>query len=119
MISIKVILEKLNRRAGVVGSLVCSHDGMVVESALGDRFDGEALAALASSVDMAIGNGCKAIEFHRYTRYQITSSSGNLILTDLGKSLFVVILDASADLPQINVEIFQASNEIKKHVNIG
>jgi predicted regulator of Ras-like GTPase activity (Roadblock/LC7/MglB family) len=119
MTSIKLALEKLNKRPGVAGSLVCGRDGMIIETALGERFNGEVLAAMASSVDIAIVNACAAVKFHRYTRYQVVSNNGQMIITDLGRFLFVVILEANANLPQINVEIFQASNEIKKNANIG
>lgn len=119
MSQLKAILEKFNRNEGVVGSLICGHDGIVVETALGDRFNANEMAALVSSVHLAVANGVEDFKFNRANRYQMASQSGSLIITDLGRGLFVAALTGGADTAAINGEIFQAANEIKKLANLG
>ncbi|MBI5179154.1 MAG: roadblock/LC7 domain-containing protein [Nitrospinae bacterium] len=119
MSGIGMVLKKICAKPGVTGALVCGHDGLVVESALGERFDPDALSALASAIDMALANTCTDAGFGKYSRFLVSANNGGMIITDLGRSLFVVVTDSSANVAQINVEVFQASNEIKKQVNLG
>jgi len=119
MNGIKATLKKVAAKPGIAGALVCGHDGIVVESHLSERFNPDSLSALASAIDVAVGNACKGASFGKYTRYQVSANHGGIIITDLGRSLFVVITDAAANIAQVNVEVFQASNEIKKQVNLG
>ncbi len=119
MSQLKAILEKFNRNEGVTGSLICGHDGIVVETALGEQFNAHEVAALVSSVHLAVSNAMEDFKFNRANRYQMTSQSGSLIICDLGRGLFVAALSAGADSAAINGEIFQAANGIKKHANLG
>lgn len=119
MSQLKTILEKFNRNEGVVGSLICGHDGIVVEAALGAQFNPHEMAALVSSVHLAVANGVEDFKFNRANRYQMASQNGSLVISDLGRGLFVAALTAGADAAAINGEIFQAANEIKKHANLG
>ncbi len=119
MNQLKIILEKFNRREGVDGSLICGHDGIVVEKALAERFNADEMAALVSSVHLAVSNAVEDFGYGRATRFQMGSSRGTLVITDLGRGLFAALLAAGADAAAINVEIFQAANEIKKHANLG
>ena len=119
MNQLKTILEKFNRNQGVEGSMICGHDGIVVETALGERFNAHEMAALVSSVHLAVMNGVEDFKFNRANRYQIASRNGSLIICELGRGLFVAALAGGADPAAINVEIFQAANEIKKHANLG
>jgi predicted regulator of Ras-like GTPase activity (Roadblock/LC7/MglB family) len=47
------ILKELNKEVGVIGSLVVTPDGIVVESALGPDLDSDTVGALASNVIIA------------------------------------------------------------------
>lgn len=119
MSQLKTILEKFNRSGGVEGSLICGHDGIVVESALGARFNAHEMAALVSSVHLAVANGVEDFKFNRANRYQMASRNGSLVVCDLGRGLFVAALAGGTEAAAINAEIFQAANEIKKHANLG
>ncbi|MBI5638762.1 MAG: roadblock/LC7 domain-containing protein [Nitrospinae bacterium] len=119
MSQLKAILEKFNRTEGVEGSLICGHDGIVVESALGARFNAHEMAALVSSVHLAVANGVEDFKFNRANRYQMASRNGSLVVCDLGRGLFVAALAGGTEVAAINAEIFQAANEIKKHANLG
>lgn len=119
MSQLKTILEKFNRNEGVTGSLICGHDGIVVEAVLGAQFNPHEMAALVSSVHLAVSNGVEDFKLNRANRFQMASQNGSLIISDLGRGLFVAALTAGADAAAINGEIFQAANEIKKHANLG
>ena len=119
MSQLKSILEKFNRAEGVEGSLICGHDGIVVESALGEQFNANEMAALVSSVNLAVANGVEDFKFSRANRFQMVSQKGSMVISDLGRGLFVAVLSGNADAMAINAEIFQAANEIKKHANLG
>ncbi len=119
MSRLKAILEKFNRNEGVEGALICGHDGIVVESALAERFNSHEMAALVSSVHLAVGNCVEDFKYGRANRFQMTSQNGSLVISDLGRGLFVAVLSGGADAAAINAEIFQTANEIKKHANLG
>jgi predicted regulator of Ras-like GTPase activity (Roadblock/LC7/MglB family) len=119
MNQLKTVLDKFNRSEGVEGSMICGHDGIVVEEALGGRFNASEMAALVSSVHLAVTNGVEDFKFNRANRYQMASRNGSLIICELGRGLFVALLAGGADPGAINIQIFQAANEIKKHANLG
>ncbi len=119
MSQLKSILEKFNHNEGVEGSLICGHDGIVVESVLGGRFDAHEMAALVSSVHLAVGNCVEDFQYGRANRFQMSSQNGSLVISELGRGLFVAVLSGGVDAAAINAEIFQAAKEIKKHANLG
>lgn len=119
MTPIRTILEKFNRARGVAGSLICGHDGIIVESSLSERFDPDEIAALASSANLSVAGICEDLDYQRHTRYQIVATKGSVIIVNLGRGLFVAILDRDTEAADININIFQTANEIKKVANLG
>lgn len=116
---LKLILEKFNHNPGVAGSVVCTRDGILIESRLSERFSDETISALVSSVGLTLNNVCRNLDYECFSRYQIFASKGNLIIVDIGKSFFVALLEKHADPAQVNVAIYQAANELKKQANLG
>lgn len=116
---IKAVLERFNRTGGVTGSLICGHDGIIIESALSERFNSDELAALASSVSLSVAAACEEFGYLRYTRYQMVANKGTVIIANVGRGLFVAILERDAEPSTVNVNLFQAANEIKKMANLG
>lgn len=119
MSALKQVLEKFNSNKGIVGSLVCTRDGILIEADLSERFEKETLSALVSSVTLAVSNTCKNLEFENFSSYHIVANKGDMIISDLEKSIFVVMLEKGADKSAINVEIFQTATQLKKLVAIG
>lgn len=116
---LSLILEKFNDNPGVVGSIVCTRDGILIESRLSERFNDETISALVSSVGLTLNSVCRSLDYEKFSRYQIFASKGDVIIVDIGKSFFVALLDKATDSAQINVAIYQAANELKKQANLG
>ncbi len=119
MSGLKLILEKFNGNPGVAGSIICTRDGILIESLLSERFNDETIAALVSSVGLTLNNVCRNLDYECFSRYQIFASRGNVIIMDIGKSFFVALLAREADPAQINAAIYQTANELKKQANLG
>ena len=119
MSQIKPLLSKFNKSAGVIGSLICTHDGMIIESELSERFDREMVSALISSVGLSLSAACDELEYNNFSKFIVTASKGNVLLANLGKSFFIGLLDRSVDTQKINVAVFQVTNELKKLSVIG
>ncbi len=115
---IRTAIEKFNKTMGVTGALVCTYDGILIEGQISERFDRDMLSALASSVGLALKNACKEMAFSSYSQYHITASRGDMVISDLGSSLFVVILEKGIDIGSVNAEMFQTANQIKKIVSM-
>ena len=116
---IKPLLSKFNKNEGVMGSLICTHDGMVIESEIGERFDREMISALISSVGLSLSTACGELGYGHFSRFLVKASKGNVLLANLGKSFFVGLLDRAVDSQKINVAVFQVTNELKKLSVIG
>lgn len=119
MSQIKPLLSKFNKSAGVIGSLICTHDGRIIESELSERFDREMISALISSVGLSLSTACGELGYDYFSRFLVTASKGNVLLANLGKSFFIGLLDRSVDTQKINVAVFQVTNELKKLSVIG
>lgn len=119
MSQIKPLLGKFNKSEGVIGSLVCTHDGMIIESMLSERFDREMISALISSVGLSLSIACGELGYDYFSRFLVTASKGNVLLANLGKSFFVGVLDKNIDKHKINVAVYQVTNELKKLSVIG
>ncbi|GMT42504.1 MAG: hypothetical protein IEMM0002_0915 [bacterium] len=113
------VLKKFNGNAGVVGSLVCTRDGMLIESSLSERFNDELISALVSSVCLVIDSVCLNLECSGFLNYRVSASSGDMIIVDLGRSIFVAILSNTAELSLINVALYQVTAELKKQASLG
>lgn len=119
MSEIKPLLKKFNQSAGVIGSLICTHDGMIIESELSERFDREMVSALISSVGLSLSTACGELGYNYFSKFHVTASKGNVLLANLGKSFFITLLDRGVDTQKINVAVFQITNELKKLSVIG
>ncbi len=116
---LKLVLEKFNDNPGVAGSIVCTRDGILIESRLSERFNDDTISALVSSVGLMLNNVCRSLDYEPFSRYHMFASRGNVIIVDLGKSFFVALLEKTVDSAQINVAIYQAANELKKQAHLG
>jgi predicted regulator of Ras-like GTPase activity (Roadblock/LC7/MglB family) len=119
MSQIKPILGRFNEAEGVIGSLVCTHDGIIIESELSERFDREMISALISSVGLALSTTCNELGYEYFSRFYLSATKGNILLANLGKSFFVGLLEKKVDQQKINVAVYQATSELRKHSVIG
>jgi uncharacterized protein len=103
---LKPLLEGLASRSDVLGAAVVSGEGLVIESALPAGSDGEALAALATTLLRGAGElgaagglgalGTAILEFDQGPAVvtALTTGAGLLVLarpdTDLGELLYLI-----------------------------
>ncbi len=107
-------LRDLIRVPGVLGALVATTDGIVVTSRLDTGLDEDAAAALVSSLlacTTALLGNCGQ---PRASRLVLRASRGKIIVTDLGHSYLVVVIDRDLDLSQGLVEIESAARELRR-----
>ena len=119
MSQIKPILGKFNESNGVVGSLICTHGGIIIESAISERFDREMISALVSSVGLSLSNATRELGYEHFSRFHVSASKGTVVLANLGESFFVGLLEKKVETEKINVAVYQATNELKKLSVIG
>ena len=111
---INTILDQLNSTEGVKGSLIITPDGMPVTSQLPENQDEEALAAVSSSIYLAISKSMEKLNTGGVIRYALCAEFGRTFLVDLGKMILIVLAEKEIKLAKVNVAIFQAANSIRK-----
>jgi predicted regulator of Ras-like GTPase activity (Roadblock/LC7/MglB family) len=108
------VLDELNTRPGIRGSLVATPDGMVVASCLQGTFDPETAAALTS----ALLGGAHEVARHcggrSMSRFVLVSTRGKVIMVDLGNAYLVVVTDRHIDLKDGLIEIESAAQTLRK-----
>jgi predicted regulator of Ras-like GTPase activity (Roadblock/LC7/MglB family) len=114
MNSLKSVLKSLCGPGGMIGALIITRDGMVIESYVDDGTDAETVGAFMSQVALTIRNGLAPLGQTAFSRYIMQSSQGRVYLEDLGKSILIALSPLDVDTGKVNVALFQAANEIKK-----
>lgn len=114
MNSLKSTLKILCNNKQISGALVITKDGMIIESDLGDKFDGETIGAFMSLVAVTIKNSLNSMGHEDFTRYVMQSDNGQIYLVDMGKSFLISLTERDIDTGEINIALFQAANGIKK-----
>jgi uncharacterized protein len=108
------ILDGLNARPGIRGSLVATPDGMVVAARLNGTFDPEVAAALTSTLLAGaheVGEQCGQQQVHRFV---LVATRGKVIMLDLGNAYLVVLTDRHIDMSQGLIEIESAAKALRK-----
>ncbi len=108
----KSVLEALNQVAGVRGSMVVTHDGMVVASALSKALDRDTVAAVASTVVRKTLQALESAGFGTLRRYDMKSSHGRMVFVDTGRAYLIVVTEKEIDIGPVGIEIQSASRRI-------
>ena len=107
------LLAKLGANPGVIGCLVATTDGIVVESHLADM-DQDAAAAFVSSLLVHAAGLLTRFGHSRMEQFELRASRGKIIVTDLGNAYLVVVTDRALDLDQGRVEIKSAAKALSR-----
>jgi predicted regulator of Ras-like GTPase activity (Roadblock/LC7/MglB family) len=110
---VRRILKGLNDIVGVRGSMVVSHDGMVIAACLGPALDEDRVAAIASTVVHKTSNALGKQEVEQFTRFTMTASQGKMIFTDTGIAYLVVVMDQRIDIGPAELEVESAARRIR------
>lgn len=103
------ILAKLNKTAGVRGSMVVNRDGIVAASDLGVEADEASIGAVASSILTALEGALKRIRMGKFSRFIITGSEGKVAVVETGQAILLVLLNRDVNMGLVNVEIKEAA----------
>jgi predicted regulator of Ras-like GTPase activity (Roadblock/LC7/MglB family) len=107
------VLKRLNEHPGIRGSLVVTHDGMVVAASLEQRMSEEKVAAMASTVVSSVHRALEENGLSRFHRLTLKASYGKLTIRDTGTVYLVVVMDRSFDPGPTEIEIESARMRIK------
>lgn len=103
------LLGSLIRHRGVSGCLVVGErDGMIVEANLQIGVDGNAFAALTSSVYRKARRSALAAGFGEAGFFELTADRGRVCAVGRNDLVLVVIAEASVNVGLIRVEMLRA-----------
>ena len=114
MSNLKTSLRMLCNNQDILGGIIITRDGMLIESYAVDPKVAEMLGALMSNVALVIKTSIQDLGYQEFSRYVIQSNKGRIYLVDLGKSVLIALTDLNIEIGKVNMALFQAANEIKK-----
>ena len=107
-------LDRLSRVAGVRGALIVETEaGVPVLAELAEGVEGNAVAALASSLFRRTSRAAQTAEFGRLRTLQLEAAAGHVIVASGGDMLVVVIADKDAQLGQVRLEAQRAAETLQ------
>ncbi len=107
------ILARINKIAGVRGSLVVAPDGLVVASDLADKTDANTLGAVAATVLASVRGALDKLERGGLRRYILTGTEGGVVLWALGNGTgVVVLLRRDINMGMVLVELKESAREL-------
>lgn len=98
------ILIQLNRVRGVGGSLLVSHDGLPMASALREGIDEAQLAATVGGLIEHSQNLARHLGLGQPRHLHTGSEQGSLLLMVAGNGYLVVVIDQQANLTLLQLE---------------
>jgi hypothetical protein len=116
---VREVLEELNETAGIRGSMVVTHDGMIVASCLGRGLDEEKVAAMVSSMVVSTARAISQRGLGTFTRLTLNATHGKMVFANTGVAYLVVVLERDIDLGPTAVEIRSAARRIEDATKIG
>ncbi len=110
----RTILNKLNRDADLLGSMVITPDGIMVASELGGDLEEESVAAFASSLLVTLKRGLGELQVTSgFTYCTLNASKGKLVFFDMQKAFLVVVTQPNTQIASRIVAIEQAMDDIQ------
>jgi len=113
---VRRILKQLNDVAGVKGSLVVTHDGIVVAAHLSRALREDTVAAVAAGVIASTRRALGQSGLDGFARLTLVASHGKMVFTDTGPAYLVVVTDRNLELAPVDIEIESAAMRIR---NLG
>ena len=115
----KEVLEKVNKLNGVKGSMVITHDGIMVTSALDGKLDDDTVAALSSSLVLTLKKAFDPVEKSASPKEMIlTAELGKLVFLDLGRAYLVVVTKPKLKLSTDLVDIRSYARKLEARIHL-
>ncbi len=110
----KKILEDLNQEVGIKGSMVITPDGFMVASALGPDLEEDLVAAIVSSMLVAVKRCLESLKApDGLASCVLHASQGKIMFYDIGATFLVVVADTSLNLDNTIIAIRSAIHRIR------
>lgn len=111
----KTVLKKINRISGVRGSLMVSHDGMVVVSDVSEGIDEGGISALASTIFVNLENALSRLSLGIPEHFAIAGERGRILLFNIGGELVLAVLTRKdVNMGLLKVELKDAAEELER-----
>ena len=110
---IKSVLEALREIKGVHGAALIEKFGLVAGEALPGWLDSDAISAMVTLILKASQRATKELEQGEFIRATLENAKGQLIFTEVGGKIIVVVATNEAKLGIINLKLTAAMNELK------
>lgn len=107
------VLQELNREVGVLGSLLVTRDGVVMQALMGTRLDSEAIAANVSATVRSIRTALGALGIPGFSRFVCNAAFGKLVIVEAGDLYLVAVLDKTINLDMTLLAVSSSANRIK------
>jgi predicted regulator of Ras-like GTPase activity (Roadblock/LC7/MglB family) len=108
------ILKDLNSSTGAKGSVVVTHDGMVVAGDIHWEVEKDVVGALSSFLVMATDRCLQQGKMGKLNRMTMIATHGKLIIVSLQGYFLVVLVDQFAAMDQVTPRIDAAGHELIK-----
>ena len=112
------ILTGLNEVVGVRGSLIVTHDGMVVAAELTGSLEQDTVAAITTMVIKKTIQALGAAGFGAFGRYDLQASHGRMTFVDAGIAYLVVVTERNIDIGPAELEIRSAALRIRQQAEM-
>ncbi|MCI0652414.1 MAG: roadblock/LC7 domain-containing protein [Planctomycetes bacterium] len=100
------LLDQVNELNAVQGSMIITHDGILVQSAISSGLDDDTVAALSSSLVLTIKRAMEPMGVAAPPEEMVLSAElGKLAFFDLGNAYLVVVAEPQLKLNADLVEI--------------
>jgi predicted regulator of Ras-like GTPase activity (Roadblock/LC7/MglB family) len=108
------ILKKLNQEPGIIGSMVITPDGIMVSAALGEGLEEDRVAAIISSLLVAVRRCLLELKTPGVIGSCILSAhQGKILFFDMGNAFLVVVAKRDIEIDAGIVAIRSAIHRIK------
>ena len=113
----KSLLDQVNRLNGVKGSMVITHDGIMVTSALDPSLDDDTVAALSSSLVITLKRSFDPLGLEMVPEELVlTAELGKLLFFDLGRAFLVVVTNPQLQMTTDLVDIRSVAKKLKARI---
>ena len=114
----QVILGELNRVRGVGGGLLLDGDGLLMEAALRSGIDEQTLSAAAGNLIGQAQRLCESLKLGRQTGFSAHGDQGGIMLCAAGPAFLLVLLDPSANLALLRLEVKPFVDRITQRLSL-
>lgn len=112
------ILDELNATQGLKGSAVVTNDGIMVQSALTERFSEDVIAGLTSFLISTTRRSLAEGGLGTFRRFVMSCTHGKVVLCDLGDACLVTLADQFASIEACLPAIEAATERLRRAIRI-